>query len=383
MVPLNRPYLTHAGLKNLGEVIESGWWTTGSQVEALEEEFAEYIGVKHAIAVSSCSAGLHMTMCLSDVRDKKLYTTPLTFCSTVNGYLHAGGTRIVFIDVGSDQNINVDKLEEAVWHDGGRGIILPVHFGGKACAMDRIVMLAQDTRSILIEDCAHAVETTIRTRHVGTFGAFGVFSFNPTKNVTAPEMGMITTNNQVNADLLKKMRLHCISVDAFDRLNKPGQYDVMGLGFKYNPTDIEAVFARDALDNVEERWARRVMLYTKYSELFRELEVLGKFNGFRTKIKIESEINKNALHLYNVHLNHRNSFIERMRDHGICCGIHYKPVHQHSFYKGCFTDDDLPMAEWTGRHTCSLPMGPGFTEQEEDYIIKTIRKVLTEGDHTL
>jgi len=377
-IPLNRPTLSSFGKVRLQSVIDSGWWTLGKQVEELEKEFALYIGADHAIAVSSCSAGLHMAMMALDSKNRIMYTTPLTFCSTINAHLHAGGTRIHFIDVGEDQNINVDLLEEDIKSMGGWGVIVPVHFAGKACDMDRIVKIAKDTHSYIVEDCAHAVETTYKGYHMGTHGHIGVFSFNPTKNVCAPEMGMVVTNSEAAAKYIRRMRLHSMSSDVFERIKKPGNYDITDLGFKYNPTDIEAMFALDSLFKIGSNWLKRKTMYNRYTEVFEELEKTGKFNGFRTHV-FESSRNIHALHLYNIYIGNRDDFILKMNFNNICCGIHYKPVHLHSYYKDRFSPAYLEKAEFIGKHTVSLPMGPAFTTDEVDHIMKTVKELLNGG----
>jgi len=374
-VPLSRPFVDGRTYKAVEQVLKSGWWTMGAYTRALEAQFQVYTGAKHAVAVSSCSAALHLAVkrCRGRVKDL-VAVTPMTFCSTVNAIVHNGMIPF-FVDIDRRTgNIDPYLLEEAVRRNPLiRGVVI-IHFAGRPCDMDRIMRVVNQHGLFLVEDCAHAVEATWRGRHVGTFGGAGCFSFNPIKNVAAPEMGMITTDDEGDADYFRSVRLHGLTASAFDRMEKPGQYDVSELGYKYNPTDVEAVIALHQLEHVELNHVKRMGIWLKYLE---GLEVAGSAIAAPFIRNLDW---RHALHLFVIFVGDRDRFVNSMRVYRITCGIHYKPVHLFSYMEALAPGwrGRLPEAEWWGEHVVSLPMGPGLTDEEVERVIETTNKCLKE-----
>jgi dTDP-4-amino-4,6-dideoxygalactose transaminase len=386
MIPLAKPNIGREEERAVLEVLRSGWWTCGTVAQTLEQEFAEYVGSRHAVAVSSCSSALFLALKALNLPAGSLVIVPtLTFCSTVNSVL-LNGLVPVLVDVDRQtQCIDVRELEMLVdvWGVVRMSGILPVHFAGDPCDMDVIMKLADKNDWFVVGDCAHAVETEWRGRKVGGYGLASCYSFNPIKNVAAPEMGMVTTDDDEVANRVRSMRLHCMSVDAFDRVRKPGSYDITDLGYKMNCTDVEAAVALCQLRKIGENWQRRLYIHHRYTEMFGDLYIQGKFNGQYPSSGPGDFRTVRAHHLYTIQLNNRDDFILKMREKGIYCGIHYKPVHLHPYYKGKlgYGRGDFPNAEWIGDHTVSLPLGPGMTDVEVDAVMRAVEDILREGDY--
>ena len=383
-IPLSKPKVNYDKLGfELEKVFKSNWWTTGSITQQLEKEFAEYKKVKHAVAVSSCSAALHIAVRI--LYDKHIthgiITTPLTFCSTINSIIHNGGTPLL-IDV-DKQSKCIDLSNEDFKYM--QGVIL-VHFAGYPCNMDWIEK-ARKNNVWVIEDCAHSVEGLWKGQPTGTIGDIGCFSFSPTKNLAAPEMGMLITNNDEIAEKARVLRLHGLSTDTFDRINKPGQYDIIDLGYKYNCTDIEATVALNQLRCLEDNWLRREEIWKEYQTFFHSFKTRGIFNGeyptnegvwFDREPRFADESYLHGLHLFQITLNNRNDFINEMKARGIFCGIHYNTINSFSYYqnKYNFKMGIFPNAENFAKYCVSLPLGPGMTKDEVNYVISCIRELL-------
>lgn len=377
MIPLSKPRVTQETYDDVNKVLASGWWTMGKYTEQLEDEFANYIGTSYAVAVSSCSMALFLSLKYYDLKGFNMVaTTPLTFCSTINAIEYAGGNPLLYDVDRTTQCMDLTKI----WSEGVKYLwgILPVHFGGYPCRMDTLVDLESGGCTI-IQDCAHAIETEWGGKKVGNYGDASCYSFNPTKNIAAPEMGMITTNNLDMFEWLREVRIHGMDCDASKRVNSPGGYTITRSGWKANCTDLEAVIALHQLRMVEENWERRMEIATEYRIAFKEFIDSGLFNGEVPNTSYEGPRGiRHGLHLFQIHINNRDKFIVEMREKGIYCGIHYKPIHLHPYYQQRFgwRVGDYPNAEWIGEHTCSLPLGPGMSKDDVGYVIKNVRAIL-------
>ena len=263
------------GREEIDEVVaclESGWIGTGPRVARLEADFAAYKGVRHAAAVNSCSAALHLSMLAAGLGPgDEVVTTPLTFCATVNAIIHAGCTPVL-ADVEPD-SMNLDPAAAAAALTGKGRALLPVHFAGRPCDMEAITALAQSRELLLIEDCAHAVETQYKGRQAGTFGDFGCFSFYVTKNVACGEGGMVLARDEERIGRVKTLALHGMSKDAWRRFSDQGyqHYFVTECGFKYNMMDLQAAVGLHQLARVQANWERRRQIWGFYDEAFADL----------------------------------------------------------------------------------------------------------------
>jgi dTDP-4-amino-4,6-dideoxygalactose transaminase len=257
--------------------------------------------------------------------------------------------------------------------------ILPVHFAGRCCDMDPIMEIAHRYDLLVIEDCAHAIETEYKGKKAGCFGDIGCFSFYATKNVATGEGGMVITEDARIAKKIKVLGLHGMSHDAWKRFSDEGykHYEVIYCGFKYNMMDLQAAMGIHQLKRVNKYWDRRQMIWKKYNEAFKDLACI-------TPMGPEPN-SKHAYHLYTPLLDvekigkGRDWVLSAMTAENIGVGVHYLPVHLHPFYRKTYgwKKGDFPNAEWIGERTVSLPLSAALSEEDVEDVIAAFRKVLT------
>ncbi len=368
------------GEEEIEEVVDSmkkRWIGTGPKVALFEEKFRALKGRKHAVAVNSCTAALHIAMLAIGIRQgDEVITTPMTFCATVNAIIHAGGVPVL-ADCNRDTfNIDPDEIEKKITSKT-KGILI-VHFAGRPCDMDAIMELARRYDLFVIEDCAHAIETSYRGISAGCFGDVGCFSFYVTKNITTGEGGMIITDDDRIAERVKMLALHGMSKDAWKRFSDEGykHYEVIHAGFKYNMMDMQAAIGLHQLKKMDFFRKRREAIWQAYNESFQDLPV------FLPK-DLEPET-KHSYHLYTPLVDidalgkSRDWVLNALIAENIGVGVHYIPIHYHSFYRKTFgfKKGDFPNAEWIGDRTLSLPLSGCMTDQDVEDVIVAFRKVL-------
>ena len=371
------PAIEQPEIDEVVDSMEAGWLGTGPKTQQFAEDFADYVDAAHAQPVNSCTAAMHLSLvCLELDADDEVITTPMTFCSTVNTIIHAGATPVM-ADV-DPQTMNIDpEAVEAAVTDRTKAI-MPVHFAGRPCEMEALQSIAQEHDLAIIEDCAHAIETTYRGRHAGTFGDFGCFSFYVTKNVVTGEGGMVVTDEEAYAERLDRLSLHGMSRDAWKRYSSDGysHYQVVEAGYKYNMMDLQAAIGLHQLDRVEKNWRRRREIWQRYQEAFAELPV-------ETPAPV-AEGNRHAFHLYTLLVDEeragidRNEFLERLQAQNVGAGVHYLSVPEHPFYQEQFGWDpaDYPHSTRIGRQTASIPLAPNLTPDDVDDVIAAVRRSL-------
>ena len=371
------PALGEPEIAEVVETLRSGWIGTGPRVARFEADFAAYTGSPHAVAVASCTAALHLAMLASGIGPgDEVITTPLTFCATVNAILHTGATPVL-VDC-DPRTLNLDPARVEAALTPRTKAILPVHFAGKLCDMDGLLDIAQRRGLLVIEDCAHAIETRdARGRHAGVLGDLGAFSFYVTKNVVTGEGGMLTTRRADLAERIKVMGLHGMSQDAWKRFSDEGyrHYEVVGAGFKYNMTDMEAALGIHQLARVEENLARREAIWRRYDEAFAELAV--------ELPPPPAPGTRHARHLYTLRIEEgrcllsRDRFLAALHAEGIGSGVHYRSLTEHEFYRRTLELEDgaCPAAEDAGRRILSLPLSAGLTEGDVEDVIEAVRRV--------
>jgi len=345
--------------------LKSGWLGTGPKVAAFEKQFAAYQGVPEAAALNSCTAALHLALLAGGIGPgDEVVTTPMTFCATVNVILHAGATPVLADVDPRTQNIDPKAVAAAVTDK--TKAILPVHFAGRACDMDPLMAVASKHGLRVIEDCAHAIETTYKGRKAGTFGDFGCFSFYATKNVATGEGGMAIAKDPAELARLRILGLHGMSRDAWKRFGSSGykHYQVVEFGFKYNMMDLQAAIGMHQLERVDANWRKREALWRLYDKHL-------KGTGLGLPAPPEPDT-RHAYHLYTVMVDEgnvgvsRDAFLESMARRNIGVGVHYQSVPEHPVYQQRlgWDPEDWPNALRLGRQTVSLPLSPKMTEDD-------------------
>lgn len=371
------PAIGEEEIEEVVKTIKSGWLGTGPKVQRFEEEFRKYVGAKYAVALNSCTAGLHLALEVLGVGPgDEVITTPMTFAATANVIVHRRA-RPVFVDV-ERETMNIDpRLIEAAITPRTKAII-PVHLAGRPCKMDQIMAIARRHGLHVIEDAAHAIEAWYGDQKVGSIGDITAFSFYVTKNVVAGEGGMVTTNKAEWAEEIRIKSLHGISKDAWKRYLSAGfqPYETLYPGYKYNMTDIQASLGIHQLARVEQNLKIREKIWQRYNEAFADIpEIIT---------PLEEEGIRHARHLYTILLRveelkiDRNQFIEALKAENIGTGIHYVALHLHKYYRETFgyKRGDFPNAEYISDRTVSLPLSAKLTEADVDDVIRAVRKVI-------
>ncbi len=373
------PDIREAEIAEVEACLRSGWLGTGPRVKRFESDFATYKGLEptQAAGVNSCTAALHVSMVAAGLEPgSEVITTPLTFCATVNAIVHAGLTPVLADVDPATQNIDPAAIEAAI--TPRTRAIIPVHFAGRPCEMDLIMAIAKRHNLVVIEDCAHAIETEYHGAKAGTFGDFGCFSFYVTKNVVTGEGGMILARDEAAMARARMLALHGMSKDAWHRFSDKGyrHYQVVECGFKYNMMDLQAAIGLHQLARVEPSWHRREAIWRRYDEAFAELPL-----GLPAVPALDT---RHAYHLYTVMVDEaragisRDDFLDAMTDQGIGTGVHYLSLPEHPVYQQRFgwQPERWPHAARIGRQTVSLPITPKLTDADVERVIAAVRQVI-------
>ncbi len=387
MTEVKEPYLVFGqprfGPEEIAEVVdclERGWVGTGPKVAEFERCFAARAGARHAVAVNSCTAALHLSMLVSGIGPgDEVITTAMTFVSTVNAILHTGATPVL---VDCDRSTGLMLPDHVLGAVTARTrAIVPVHLYGRVCDMDAIQRIARRHDLIVIEDAAHAIEATHSGREVGTMSDLTCFSFYATKNMSTGEGGMVTTARSDLADRLKVFALHGLSRDAWRRFSDEGylHYQMVDLGYKYNMMDLQAALGLHQLRRLDEWLVRREEVWSRYDEAFAGLPV-----GLPPAAEPG---NRHARHLYTLTIDpdvagiDRDIFMQRLHGRGIGTGVHYRGVHLHQYYRDRFgyAPGDFPNATWISERTVSLPLSPHLDEMQVRRVLRAVPAALATG----
>jgi dTDP-4-amino-4,6-dideoxygalactose transaminase len=375
-IPFHKPYITDDEINEVVDSLKSGWITMGPKTVKFEEEFGRHVGAKRSIAVNSCTAALHLAMRAIGLNpgDEVIIPT-MTFTATgeVVCYFNA---KPVIVDVDQDTcNIDVTAIGSAL--TSKTKAIIPVHFAGQPCDMDEIMQLARTHGLHVIEDAAHSLPAGYKDRKIGSIGDLTCFSFYATKTLATGEGGMVCTGDDEWAERIKILRLHGISKDAWKRYSGEGSwfYEVLEAGYKYNMTDIQAALGLAQLKKVEWMCQERQKIAEGYTAAFKD-------SKFILPPAVKSD-RISAWHLYVIRLNleafsiDRAQFIEELKIRGIGTSVHFIPLHKHPFYKDAFgyNSRDFPVAERLYERIISLPIYPGMTDREVDFVIESVSDV--------
>ncbi len=384
-VPFSKVLCDGDELSLVGEVLASGWLTTGPKTALFERLFAEKVLARHALAVNSCTAALHLGLEAVGIRagDKVLVPT-MTFSASAEVVRYLGADPI-FLDVEYGTSLVTPEilLDSIQAHPGAKAFI-PVHFAGQAAKMlsdkegEGLLEICHGNGIAVVEDAAHAFPTKTSDKMVGSIGDVTCFSFYANKTITTGEGGMVTTDNDKVADRIKIMRLHGINRDVWNRYSEPGaswEYDVIAPGYKYNMPDVNAAIGLAQLEKADTMRNARQRCAEYYFEKLSGIDCLD-LPKFRIPIE------DHAWHLFVVALNEkakidRNDFIKYMTEMGIGTSVHFKPLHRMTYYRDRYglKPEDFPEAERIWRGNVSLPIYPSMTDEDLDYVCSRIMKL--------
>ena len=375
-LPYCLPFIGEEEIAEVADSLRSGWVTTGPKVKRFEEEFAAYTGARHAVAVNACTAALHVALAALGVGPGDEVIVPtLTFCATANVVVHLGATPVI-VDVDRNFHIAPDAIGRAI---GPRTkAIVPVHYGGQACALREILALAGSHGIPVVEDGAHAVGAEYAGSKIGTHGRAVCFSFYAIKNMTTGEGGMISTNDDDLAARMRLLSLHGMSRDAWKRYTEAGSwyYEVLEPGYKYNMTDIQAALGIHQLRRLDGFIRRRQEIAAMYDEAFSDTpEIL---------LPARLPGRNHTFHLYPIRLAagrlqlNRSELIEELRARNIGASVHFIPLHRHPFYRDRYgyRPRQFPVAEEIYQGLLSLPLYPKMTDRDARDVIAAVREVV-------
>ena len=359
------------------ESVHSGWLTTGSQVHKLEEKLTKYLDVKYVVAVNSCTAALHLSLAAKGfgLNDKFIIPT-LTFASTIECGEYLGMEPVLVDSSEKGFLIDLNQIEYLVKNDQSIKAIVPMHYGGEPVDLENIMEIAAKYNLFVLQDAAHALETEHNGIKIGKTDHAAAFSFYANKNMTTGgEGGAVSTNDKKLAKKIKKLSLHGITKDGWNRFKKDGnwEYDIVEMGYKYNLTDYAACFGLWQMNQIEKWQLRRDEIVKKYINGLSHID----------SIHLPKILKGHSKHLFVIRLDldkwsiSRNIFIEKMNKKGIGLAVHYKPLHQLSYYKNKyqFKIDNFPMANLLYESIISLPIYPKLSDSSIDQIINSITEL--------
>jgi dTDP-4-amino-4,6-dideoxygalactose transaminase len=369
-LPFARPAIGEEEIAEVVATMRGGWLSLGPRTKQFEEEFARYIGVDDAVAVSSGSAALHLALLACGVGPgDEVITSTYTFASTALGVLHVGATPVL-VDV-EPGSLTIDARAVAASITSRTKAIIPVHFAGTSCAMDALIELARRHGLLIIEDAAHALPTRYRGQLVGTLGDVTVFSFYATKTLATGEGGMLTAKDPEVRRRVRRLSLHGMDADAWQRYSVDGnwRYDITAAGFKYNFTDLQAAIGIHQLRKLDAHAARREEIALRYRH------ALGDLPGLR--LPVTTPDSTHAWHLFVTRFDQEQSPVTRDEAHaalragGIGTSVHFIPLHQFTAFRtvrGVFPVADRAFAE-----ALSLPIYPGMSDADIERVIGSVR----------
>jgi len=375
-LPYCLPFIGEEEISEVADSLRSGWITAGPKVKRFESEFAAYVGVKHAVAVNSCTAALQISLAALGIGPGDEVIVPtLTFCATANVVIHLGATPVI-VDVDEDFQISAEAVARAI--TPRTRAIVPVHYAGQACSLQEILIIAAKNGIPVVEDAAHAAGSEYEGTRIGSHGTAVCFSFYAIKNMTTGEGGMITTNDDALADRLRLLSLHGMSRDAWKRYSESGSwyYEVLEAGYKENMTDIQAAIGLHQLRRLDSFIRRRQAIAEFYDRAFSshpELLLPPRLPG-----------RNHTFHLYPIRLQldlldlNRSEFIEELRARNIGASVHFIPLHRHPLYRDMYRycPEQFPVAERIYEGLLSLPLYPRMTDQDAADVSEAVKNII-------
>jgi UDP-4-amino-4,6-dideoxy-N-acetyl-beta-L-altrosamine transaminase len=384
MIPYGKQEITRSDIDAVVKVLNSDFLTQGPVVPQFEQIVAEYCNVEHTVAVNSATSALHIAcLALGLGKGDYLWTSPNTFVASANCGLYCGA-KIDFIDIDHNTyNVSSQVLEEKLVRAEKNGklpkIVIPVHFAGQACEMEKIHQLSKKYGFKIIEDASHAIGGKYQNRQIGSclYSDITIFSFHPVKIITTGEGGMASTNSPVLAEKMRLLRSHGVTRNAklmTKRSEGAWYYQQIDLGFNYRMTDIQAALGISQMRRIDQFIKHRHEIQQRYDKQLAQLPVV-------TPFQVKEAYS--ALHLYPIQINYdvisktRNQVFDEMRKSNIGVNVHYIPVHTQPYYQSLgFKQGDFPNAENYYSRAMSLPIFSSMTSSQQDDVVSALHKVL-------
>ncbi len=376
-LPVALPWINEEEINIVGDILRSGWLTTGPKVKEFEEKFANYVNAGYAVALNSCTGAMHCALlALGIKKGDEVITSTLTFAATGHVIQYVGA-KPVLVDIKKDTyNIDPEEIKNKITKN--TKAVISVDYAGQPCDYDEILKIANEYNLYTIDDSAHAVGAEYKGKKIGTLCDVTCFSFYAIKNMTTGEGGMATTNNDNFANKIRKFSYFGISKDAWKRYAHGGKwyYEIEDLGYKYNMMDIQAVMGLKQLEKVDGfNEIRRN--YAKYLT-----DKLSKIPEIQ--IPIEKNNLKHVRHLYPIVVKtemlkiDRNKFIDALNAENIGTSVHFIPLHRHPYYQKTFgyKVGDFPVADYVYERFISLPLYPKITERDLDNVVDAVKKIV-------
>lgn len=377
LIPVFRPNYGNEEIEAVTQVLKSGWIGLGPKTEEFEKKFAEYLGAPYAIALNSATAALHLAVIAAGIKEGDEVIVPsLTFVSTAHVIKYVGATPI-FADIEEDTLcISPEDVERKITNK--TKAIIPVHYGGHPCEMDKLQEIADKHNLTIIEDAAHACGSSYKNKKIGTISPFTCFSFHAVKNLATGDGGMITVKDKIIADRLKRLRWMGINKDTWGRLEDISEdenksfrvygwhYEIEELGYKYHMNDINAALGIIQLRRLEDSNRKRRNLAKRYTKS------LEKIVQIRCPVLKEDMVS--AQHNYVIRIEDRDKLHLFLRERNISSGVHYMPLHLQPYYRRLYPYVKLPIVEREWKKLLTLPLYPNLTIKEQDHVISSIKE---------
>ncbi len=381
-IPFGSPIIEEEAISSVVETLRSGWIGTGPKVKAFEEQMSKHLGLKYCHALNSCTAALHIALLALGLGPSDEVLVPdMTFCATLNSVLYVGA-KPVLVDI-NPRNFNIcpQAIEKSI--TSKTKAIIAVDFAGFPVDIQALRAIANKHKLMIVEDAAHAVEAKYEGHITGSLADLACYSFYVNKNLTTAEGGLLAHNYEELKTSISQKSLHGLSADAWKRFTSAGfkPYEVVELGYKYNMTDIQASLGLAHLSKLDDYWKRRDSIWKRYNEALQDLPLL--LPPDLKDLDYSSRAGyKHSRHLYIVRLDldalkvNRDHILTAIQAEGIGCGIHYKALHEHKYYREHLDSDTLPNASWLSDRVLSLPLFPKLNDTDVEDVIAATRKVL-------